>query len=59
MTLPRDLGDGLVLRRATRGDTEALVALNSRVHDYAGPFLSRGIGCWTRTMPPARTQPST
>ena len=28
----RDLGDGLVLRRATREDTEALVTFNARIH---------------------------
>lgn len=34
-SLPRDLGDGLVLRRATTADTEALVAFNGLIH--AGP----------------------
>ena len=28
----KDLGDGLILRRATPNDTEALVAFNGRIH---------------------------
>src|SRR3712207_2919588 len=31
--LPRDLGDGLLLRRATAADTEALVELNVEVFE--------------------------
>jgi hypothetical protein len=47
--LPRDLGDGLVLRRATVGDTEALAAFNRAVHkDLNEPEV--GIDVWTRDM---------
>lgn len=37
-----DLGDGLILRQATREDTEAVVAFNARVHSVqGGPFEQR------------------
>jgi hypothetical protein len=44
----RDLGDGLVLRRATAADAEALVAFNAEIHrnpDAAGP--DEGVAAWT------------
>jgi GNAT superfamily N-acetyltransferase len=37
-----NLGDGLILRQASREDTEAVVAFNARVHlSQGGPFESR------------------
>jgi hypothetical protein len=47
----RDFGDGLVLRRATREDTEALVTFNARIHGN----LEKGerderVGAWTRDL---------
>lgn len=48
-TLPRDLGDDLVLRRATADDTEALAAFNAAVQqDLDEPEV--GIDVWTRDM---------
>jgi GNAT superfamily N-acetyltransferase len=47
----RDLGDGLVLRRATPSDTEALVAFNSEVHQdpgVSGP--EEYVGTWARDL---------
>ena len=32
----RDLGDGLIIRRATMADVEALVEFDSRVHSDDG-----------------------
>lgn len=47
--LPRDMGDGLVLRRATVDDTEALAAFNATVQmDPDEPEV--GIDIWTRDM---------
>ncbi|MHB8646769.1 MAG: GNAT family N-acetyltransferase [Thermomicrobiales bacterium] len=47
--LPRDLGDGLVLRRATVADTERLADFNAEVHqDLEEPDV--GIDVWTRDM---------
>jgi hypothetical protein len=43
MTLPRDLGDGLLLRQSVPADTEALVKLNSTVLvDPTGPCPDEG-----------------
>ncbi|MBI2942419.1 MAG: GNAT family N-acetyltransferase [Chloroflexi bacterium] len=47
----RDLGDGLILRRATRNDAEALAAFNGEVHrspDATEPV--EGIAAWTRDL---------
>ncbi|HEY5726495.1 MAG TPA: GNAT family N-acetyltransferase [Methylomirabilota bacterium] len=47
----RDLGDGLVLRRATKADAEALAAFNAdqiRFQDAPAPFLPLGV--WTRDL---------
>ena len=42
-TLPRDLGDGLLLRFAQADDIDAVVAFNQRIHDdWCGP--------WTRDL---------
>lgn len=47
--IPRDLGDGLVLRQATIADTEALAAFNAAVHEEPNePDV--GIDIWTRDM---------
>jgi GNAT superfamily N-acetyltransferase len=51
----RDLGGGLILRRATREDAEAVAAFNARVHDSpGGPFEQRepqsGIAAGTRDL---------
>ena len=47
--LPRDLGDGLVLRRATIADAEKLADFNATVHqDLEEPDV--GIDVWTRDM---------
>jgi GNAT superfamily N-acetyltransferase len=43
----RDLGDGLILRRATAADTEALVAFHSDVHrDPGREEPERFVGAW-------------
>jgi hypothetical protein len=46
---PRELGDGLVLRRATVNDTEALTAFNMTVHQGLDE-PEGGSGVWTRDM---------
>ena len=47
----RDLGDGLVLRRVTEEDTEALVAFNARVHgNIEKEELEERVGTWTRDL---------
>ncbi len=46
----RDLGDGLVLRRATAADTEAVAALNGAVHADAPQTFSAQIAAWTRDL---------
>jgi hypothetical protein len=47
----RDLGDGLVLRRATEADADALVDLNSKMHSDDGPEQpDEWIGAWTRDL---------
>lgn len=47
--LPRDLGDGLVLRRATVGDTGRLADFNATIHDNDGE-PDEWVGVWTRDM---------
>lgn len=49
--LPRDLGDGLLLRRATAADVEAIAALNSRLHSWSPvtPWRER-FAAWTRDL---------
>ncbi|GAB4396127.1 MAG: hypothetical protein OHK0052_16960 [Anaerolineales bacterium] len=50
-TLPRNLGDGLILRRATPADADALADFNSRVHSDEGfENPNRFIGAWTRDL---------
>ncbi|MGC9350312.1 MAG: GNAT family N-acetyltransferase [Anaerolineae bacterium] len=51
----RDLGDGLVLRRATPADDEALVDFNARVHSDVGwETPDEPIGAWVHDL---MTQP--
>ena len=50
-TILRDLGDGLILRRSTPDDAEALAAFNARIHSDAGPeHPSVGIAAWTQDL---------
>jgi len=47
----RDLGNSLVLRRATLADTEKLVEFNSKVHSDLGPEKpDTRVGVWTRDL---------
>lgn len=47
----RDLGEGLILRRATKEDSEALVAFNARIHSEAEDGTSNEyVGAWTRDL---------
>src|SRR5215211_1502492 len=53
--MARDLGGGLILRRASREDAEAVAAFNSRVHlSSGGPFEQRephrGVAVFTRDL---------
>jgi hypothetical protein len=48
--LIRDLGDGLVLRRATPADTEALSRFNAIVHAEAPAGLDRQVEHWTTDL---------
>jgi len=50
-TLLRDLGDGLVLRRATRADAEALAAFNCEIH--CGPGSNdppESVSAWVKDL---------
>ena len=50
-TLPRDLGDGLLLRRAAPADTDALADFNAQVHRERGASEPEmGIWLWTRDL---------
>ena len=47
----QDLGDGLILRRATEADTEALVAFNKEIHQSPDePELPERVAVWTRDL---------
>lgn len=47
----QDLGDGLVLRRATRDDAERLSAFNADIHrGHGAPAPDRAIAIWTRDL---------
>src|SRR5215210_5833985 len=52
--MPRDLGGGLVLRRARREDAEAVAQFNARIHFSSGDFDQRephrGIAAGTRDL---------
>jgi GNAT superfamily N-acetyltransferase len=45
-----ELADGLVLRRATVADTEALVAFNAEIHQAPGADIRAFISSWTRDL---------
>ena len=45
----RDLGDGLVLRRATAADSEALAAFNAAIFGEPGA-ANEGYVAWTRDL---------
>ena len=48
-TIPRDLGDGLILRRATLDDAEALATFNAQIFRTAGSEQpNRGIAASTQ-----------
>jgi hypothetical protein len=47
----RDLGDGLILRKASPEDSEALVEFNARIHSDDGPEKPDDrIGAWVRDL---------
>ncbi len=47
----RDLGDDLILRRATKEDTEKLVAFNTRIHgNMEKEEPEERVGAWTRDL---------
>jgi hypothetical protein len=47
----RDLGSGLILRRATLADTEKLAEFNSKIHSDLGPETpDTRVGVWTRDL---------
>jgi N-acetylglutamate synthase-like GNAT family acetyltransferase len=48
--LPRDLGDGLLLRWATSEDVEELAAFNIRIHSDSPDEPETGLGDWTRDL---------
>jgi hypothetical protein len=49
--LPFDLGNGLVLRRSTAQDAQALVEFNSKVHSDEGPDKpDERVGAWTNDL---------
>ena len=51
LTLPRDLGDGLVLRRSTPADAAALGAFNARIHsDEGADKPDARLDAWTRDL---------
>lgn len=46
-----DLGEGLILRRATSADAEALAVFNSKIHSDAGPDSpDLAVAAWTRDL---------
>ena len=50
-TILQDLGDGLVLRRATPDDTEALVTFDAIIHSDDGPDKpDLRVGAWVRDL---------
>ncbi len=50
-TFIRDLGDGLVLRRSTVEDADALSEFNSRIHSDDGPDKpDEKVAAWTRDL---------
>jgi len=58
-TILRDLGNGLILRRATPADAQALAEFNANIHGQ-DDFERSGVAAWTRdllTRPHATFQP--
>lgn len=49
-TLPRDLGDGLVLRRATMDDTSRVAAFNATIHGADDGTPDDWVRVWTEDM---------
>ncbi|HET7087598.1 MAG TPA: GNAT family N-acetyltransferase [Anaerolineae bacterium] len=50
-TILHDLGDGLILRRSTPADADALAEFNARIHSDAGPDQpDEWVGEWTRDL---------
>jgi hypothetical protein len=49
-TLPLDLGDGLILRRDTKADTQALVDFNGKIHAEGGTEREDKVAEWTRDL---------
>lgn len=50
-TLPRDLGDGLVLRHATLADTQALADFNAHIHrDHDASEPNARVGAWVQDL---------
>jgi hypothetical protein len=50
-TILRDLGSGLILRRATNADSEALTAFNARIHgNFEKGEPDDRVGIWTRDL---------
>jgi len=47
---PRDLGDGLALRRATADDADELAAFNVRMHSDDPEHPEEWLGAWTRDL---------
>jgi hypothetical protein len=51
ITLPRSLGDGLILRRSTRADADALITFTGRIHSEEGPEKpDEKVMDWTRDL---------
>lgn len=48
-TILRELGDGLVLRRATAADADALCAFNAKIHG-TDSYDARAVAAWTRDL---------
>ena len=50
-SLIRDLGEGLILRRTTPADAEALATFNARLHSDDGPDKpDERVAAWTRDL---------
>ena len=48
--LPKDMGDGLVLRRATTADAAAVAEFNGRLHEPDRPAMAKTLARWTRDL---------
>ena len=47
----KELGSGLILRQATKADTEALVEFNGRIHaDPGSDDPQEGVAAWVRDL---------